>query len=360
VETVLPLRGRSVLEYGCGNGAVTAAFAPATARYTALDIDESAIAAARRILAEGRLHPTFVAASPEGMLDEVRRQRGEIDVFLCYAVLEHMSLDERLALLRAARDVVRPEGIIVIVETPNRLTPWDYHTSQLPFLNQLPEDLALRYLDRSPRPEFRDALRTAAANGPEALREAFNRWGRGMSFHELELVFDDLPRHVAGSSWEPVLLPERDIHREELALQRVLDRARPELPPSFSRYWLDVILTAEPQPEGRRFLRPWALRTSGSVDAYYDFNEVIHLPSPESMLAVVLPCPTTRLVVVAEGAQDGLAVDVFQPATGRRRRQPTTDTGNGGVADIRLSEPCDHYEVHLSQPGWVTLVAYEA
>ena len=145
LEQVQPLRSGCVLEYGSGYGSVTAAFAPLAGRYIGLDIDAAAVATARRILAEGGLEPELVAAPPDRILDETAGFRGEVDVFLCYAVLEHMSVDERLALLETARAVVRPGGLIVVIETPNRLTPWDYHTSQLPFLNQLPEDLALRY-----------------------------------------------------------------------------------------------------------------------------------------------------------------------------------------------------------------------
>jgi hypothetical protein len=36
VEEVMPLKGRTVLEYGCGNGSVTAAFEPRSARYIGL------------------------------------------------------------------------------------------------------------------------------------------------------------------------------------------------------------------------------------------------------------------------------------------------------------------------------------
>jgi SAM-dependent methyltransferase len=359
VESVRSLEGCTVLEYGCGNGAATAAFAPRTARYIGLDISDTDVADARRILAEGDLHPTLVSAPPDRILDEVAELAGEVDVFLCYAVLEHMHLDERLELLRLSRRVVRDDGIVVIIETPNRLTPWDYHTSQLPFLNQLPEELALRYLDRSPRPEFLEAMQAAADDGPAALREAFARWGRGMSFHELELVYDDLPRHVAGSSWEPVLLPEREIHREELALQQVLDRARPDLPASFSRYWLDLILTPLSRPALHPALRPWTLSTIGGTAAFHDGDHVAYLPAADSMLAVDLPCPSGRLVIVVDAPDDGLSARVRTTA-GSHTESAFTAGHYSRVAEVRPAEPSDRFELRLSHPGAVRLVAYEA
>ena len=153
-----------------------------------------------------------------------------------------------------------PDGAIAVIETPNRLLPWDHHTSQLPFYSQLPDELAIRYRHRSPREAFVDALDTAARESHGALREALTRWGRGVSYHELELAIEDLPSRTLACSWEPELLPERNIHREELALQAALDEIDPLLPPSFSRYWLDLIVSATPSPSPPQHIRPWALR----------------------------------------------------------------------------------------------------
>ena len=319
VDRVLALEGRTILEYGCGNGPITAAFAPHAERYIGIDIDGPAVDVTRRLLGEAGLQPELHVAPPEEILDRTAAFRGEIDIFLCAAVLEHMSGTERLALLRLAREVVRPEGIIVVVETPNRLTPWDYHTSLLPFVFQLPEELALAYVDRSPRKEFVDAMQAAAANGEDAHREAWIRWGRGMSFHEFELVFENLPSHIVASSWDPILLGEREVHREELALQRVLDTARPDLPAAFSRYWLDFILAATPREAPGRFLRPWALHTHGSHGAAYGRDQNVHLDGEAAVLAVDLPTESARLVVGSERLAAPLGVEVRQAGLKHRR-----------------------------------------
>ena len=351
-----------MLEYGCGNGAVSAAFAPLAERYIGIDIDQLQVDVAERILAEQGLSPTLVVASPERVLEATAEFSGEIDVFLCYAVLEHLSVDERLTLLRLARDVVRPDGIIVVVETPNRLTPWDYHTSQLPFLNQVPDELALAYADRSTREEFTEALGQAAAQGPAALREAFVRWGRGMSYHELELVFDDLPACVLASSWEPVLLPERAVYRAELALDRILAAARPEMPPAFSRYWLDFILAPAPRPAPRRFLRPWQLRTTGSAGVAYTAHETIYMSDRDSMLAIDLPNPASRIVVGIEGAgEDELWIRLRTPDGSEEIEAQVQSTDDwASHAEITLSEPVGDLELRLSRPGTVGYVLHDA
>ena len=87
--------------------------------------------------------------------------------------------------------------------------------------------------------------------GRTSCSQAIARWGRGVSFHEFELVFEDgLDGHVIGSNYDPLLFGERPVHPDEVILARYLDRWRPDLAPVWSRYWLDLILS--PQPVQRR------------------------------------------------------------------------------------------------------------
>jgi SAM-dependent methyltransferase len=357
IERVMPLAGRTILEYGSGNGPVSAAFAPHAGRYIGVDIAAEDVETSRRILAEGGLHPELHAAPPAEILELTATFRGEVDVFLCAAVLEHMSVQERLDLLRLAREILRPDGIIVVFETPNRLTPWDYHTSLQPFLNQLPEELALAYLRRSPREDFVEAMRAAAERGPESERETYVRWGRGMSFHELELVFDDLPRHVVASSWDPLLLEEREVYRDEVALQRVMDEARPDLPGAFSRYWLDFILAVTPRDEPARFLRPWRLQTTGSRHVAYDAGQYLRFERQDAVLRVELPSSSSRLVVGAERLAEPLHVTV-RAASGAVQRA-VLEPGRAAYADLQFATPEAVYEVELDTPGTLSLILYE-
>ncbi len=155
-------------------------------------------------------------------------------------------------MLELAREVTREDGAIVVCETPNRLIPLDHHTTRVPFMTMLGDELGWRYRDRSDREDFLDAMASAAARGEEEAREAWVRWGRGVSFHEFELVFEDLREHVIASSYDVALFGERPIHSEELALARYLERVRPDLAPCFSRSWLDLVLTPGPPAVARR------------------------------------------------------------------------------------------------------------
>ncbi len=69
-------------------------------------------------------------------------EQGGVDAVIFPAVLEHMTQAERRASLRPAREVLRPGVVVALFETPNRLLPWDHHTTTTPFFHLLPDDLA--------------------------------------------------------------------------------------------------------------------------------------------------------------------------------------------------------------------------
>jgi 2-polyprenyl-6-hydroxyphenyl methylase/3-demethylubiquinone-9 3-methyltransferase len=115
IEQTVELAGATVLEYGCGNAAVSCAFAERTACLIGVDIDASWIEYGRREARSRGLDNVELERYPvDTILDAVAARKGQIDVFVCYAVLEHLTVRERLALLRLAREVVKPGGAIVV------------------------------------------------------------------------------------------------------------------------------------------------------------------------------------------------------------------------------------------------------
>ncbi len=360
-DRVVPLQAATVLEYGCGNGAIAAAFAPRVARYVGLDIDEAAVRQGQELLDQQGVEATLQVVPVGEIMGEVEAMRGKIDLVLCYAVLEHMTVDERLELLELARRVVRPDGAIAVIETPNRLLPWDHHTSQLPFFSQLPDELAVRYRHRSPRADFVASLDAAAGEGDSRLREVFTRWGRGVSHHEFELVFDDLPARTLATSWELELLPERNIHREELTLQSILDEIDPSLPPSFSRYWLDLIIAASPPQSAPRVLRPWSLRTVNSPGCEYDRGGVVRMSDASASLSIELPAASRRLVVGAQSDGASVEIAVAQPDTGQEVASSVPHGAHGtGYGEFRFDVASERYALRLGSAGTVSFVGYES
>jgi SAM-dependent methyltransferase len=359
IESKAPLAGKTVLEYGCGGGAVSCALAARSARHIGVDIDADAVEHARARARElGIDNSELEAVAPEEIFERVRSHAGEVDVFCFYAVLEHMTIEERLEALRTALEVVKPDGLIAVVELPNRLIDMDYHTSLLPFFDQLPPELALRYVERSPRSDFRQQMLDGLESDPDAAPLALTRWGRGASYHEFELVFGDLRRHVVGGGYDPKLLGERAIHREELALARYVQEVRPDLPPAFSRYWLDLLISPlAVEPAAARLVWPWAVETESSRDAGWTPRDTIAL-APRKRLAVRAPVPTSRVVcVVAMGARD--AVLTLRARGRRARRQLLAPPGHPIVVELDLDRPVRSFTLEVNRRAELVFVGFE-
>lgn len=355
VEEVAPLAGKTVLEYGCGQGAVACAVAPHVARHIGIDIDADALRLAHEHTSRRGLDNVQLQLAGElDVLDSVRTHAGEVDVFLLYAVLEHLTIAERLDVLRVAREVTRPDGHIVICESPNRLTPIDHHTAQMPFFHALAPELAVRWYDRSARADFVAAIAAADDRGM-----ALTRWGTGVSFHELELVFDDLAAHTVASGYHRHLYAPRPVRGEELQLAATLDAWRPDLPPCWSRSWLDMVLSASPQPAPPVHVRPWQLRVEHDVAGAATLPDGRVELRPGAWLPVRLPSATDELHVGLMAAEPAAALrvrvgaDVHAPVA-----QPPRYDVPPWHATLTLTSPAAELELALADGGCLTYVGY--
>jgi 2-polyprenyl-3-methyl-5-hydroxy-6-metoxy-1,4-benzoquinol methylase len=359
IEQVAPLAGKTVLEYGCGLGFVSRAFAAVCGRLIGFDIDADSVAMARAVLAHGGLTNAEVHHAPvEEITAGVEAFAGEVDVFLLYAVLEHLDVAERLDVLALARRVVRPDGMIVVCEAPNRLVDWDHHTTQMPFFSQLPEELALRYARHAPRREFTASMAEAERDGVDAARTALTRWGRGVSYHEFELVFGDLRRHVIACNYDPLLMGVRPILSDEHRLARTLAEWRPDLPPVFGRDWLDLILSPVAVPGLPAFIRPWPLSTVGSDRVAFNPGEWLEV-ARDGRLHIELRVATRELMIgVVPDAED---VEVSVRGRGWGRTVSAGAPGRAGdprFVTLRLPSAERELDLFLDREAWVNFVGY--
>ena len=356
LDRVFPLEGKRVLEYGSGTGSVSTAVAERAGSLIGYDIDEPAVALARNHAADrGLENISFVTTSAEEIFGEVRGHAGEIDVFLLYAVLEHLTTAERLEALRVARDVVASDGVIVVVETPNRLIDTDTHTSLLPFFDQLPPELALEYAERSPRELFRDEIVAARESEPDRGAMRLARWGAGASFHEFELVFGDLAGHVIAGGYDAELLGERTIHPEEVALARELDRLAPQIPAPFSRCWLDFVLSPTAvDPATVELVRPWPFETTSSPNARLTEWDTIAI-DPGRPLSVTPRVATERVVCVFTAGRPAVTV-AARTETATTTLETAGPPGYAVVAELALDEPAGTFELEFSEAVHVRFV----
>ncbi len=189
ISDVYDLRGKTALEIGTGTGSSATAIAPFVARLATFDIGGPAVAAAKeraRLMGNENivfnlLDPAW-AQSSEGIARFSRQVGSEVDVILLVALLEHLTIDERLSTLSGLWSLLKPGGLIVIYETPNRLNWNDWHSFWVPFFHTLPDELAVKYSIKSKRPHF--SLENVGAD----VFENLYRLGRGVSYHEFELA----------------------------------------------------------------------------------------------------------------------------------------------------------------------------
>lgn len=178
------LRGKRVLEIGCGTGSSTVALAEQGAKVTGIDIDDGSLDVAQDRATLYGLDLEFYSMNAEQMQSHF--QKDQFDLIIFFACLEHMTIEERISSLKAAWEMIPTGGFLVAVETPNRLWHFDSHTSKLPFYHWLPNELAFHYSKYSTRKNFREIYH----DYNDLNKENFLRRGRGVSYHEFELAID--------------------------------------------------------------------------------------------------------------------------------------------------------------------------
>jgi 2-polyprenyl-3-methyl-5-hydroxy-6-metoxy-1,4-benzoquinol methylase len=245
VKHCIDLAETDIVEIGCGTGSTTAALALDARSVDAYDILGNSVEAARRRLQIMGLNNTRLSQHPpQDLLSAMSSSHppGTVGMVLCFAVLEHAKHHERLDTLRHCWNMLAPGGILVIGDTPNRLAYWDYHTTWMPFYNNLPHDLALDYAPRSTRKHFVDNVRAARSQSLAAAEETLARWGRGISHHEFELAIGDLEPLIAGDGFDPEPLSFFGINLETRILYSYAKLKGLKVPPAFLRSSVEVIL----------------------------------------------------------------------------------------------------------------------
>ncbi|MGD0262279.1 MAG: class I SAM-dependent methyltransferase [Verrucomicrobiota bacterium] len=182
IDSARPLKNTRILEIGCGTGCSTVALAEQGARIIGIDIDEGALRVAKDRSKVYGIGAEFKVLNCSQISSAFKPD--DFDLVIFFASLEHMTIVERLTALKEAWAMLPRNGLLAVVETPNRLWYFDSHTSLLPFFNWLPNELAFTYSRLSPRESFRELFRDYNT----VSKERFLRWGRGVSFHEFDLA----------------------------------------------------------------------------------------------------------------------------------------------------------------------------
>ena len=245
VSKHIDLKTAKVIEIGCGTGCSTAAFAHIVDKIDGYDIHEPAILGAqKRMEVFGFKNCAIYLIKAENLIMNLLKNNSNgADVILLYAVLEHMTPDECINTIKTCWRLLRPKGLLVVVETPNRLTYSDKHTSLLPFFQMLPYDLCLKYYHNSPRDVFVKSMERNITN--KNIKDAtlrLNRWGRGVSYHEFEIALGDAYKNnLVAQGFENEILSWFAVTKEEELLKLFVEGLQLEIPIGFTREWLNLI-----------------------------------------------------------------------------------------------------------------------
>lgn len=188
LETALgaPIRGRRLLNVGCGPGGFNLAAERAGARTWGVDADPEAVALATGRMGRGH----FLCAEAE----QLPLASASVDVVYCYSTLEHVADAERAVgeMLR----VLRPGGRLYL-HAPNPWACYEGHYKVV-WLPGLPRWLGQGYLRLRGRPvAFLDTLR------PQSLRR-YRRFIEAAGGRILRVLDGDRGRPIGGRLW-PIL-----------------------------------------------------------------------------------------------------------------------------------------------------------
>lgn len=134
-------RDLKILDFGCGEGHaldVLLEMYP-NARFVGADIDRGLLATCRAHFG-GNPRVTLIEMTNPMATDNFG---SEFDVIQLNAVFEHLLPEERKKLMPDLWQRLRLGGYFVLTETPWRWFPIETHTTGLPFVNYMPDRLAL-------------------------------------------------------------------------------------------------------------------------------------------------------------------------------------------------------------------------
>jgi 2-polyprenyl-3-methyl-5-hydroxy-6-metoxy-1,4-benzoquinol methylase len=213
------LDGKLILDFGCGAGASTMILARmfSESEIVGVDMDSTLLAIAAARLRHYGYKNVRLHQSPGGT--ELPQQLPICDFIVFNGVYEHLLPSEREALIPRIWALLRPGGVMFIGETPHRYSPWEFHTTRVPFLNYLPDKVALHFAQR-----FSKRVRSN-----ESWQELLRRGIRGATEREIMAALN------AAGHGKPILLsPHRLGLRDKYDLWYSISTANP--PMTLKRY----------------------------------------------------------------------------------------------------------------------------
>jgi len=303
----VPLSELNCLEVGCGEGAKACALSPYFASYTAFDIDSESIRKARsraQLLGVDQ-HIEFLTLEASRLGELIRS--GKYDFIMLYAIVEHLTIEERLYTLKTLWSELPEHGYLYVGEAPNRISPIDYHSSRLPYFQNLPVELARQFYVKSHHKSWIDRV-----ENEESLELGLYRNGQAVSFHDFEISIassKDLRRHLVADNFDVRMLNMNPLRWFELNTLKDFEGHRCDsqlnepydIPAVFSRYWIDFLLSKSAQPKIESLPDPVHVQMGATEDMPFAHdimrNRILLLDNKHSCVTMNIPRSTTELLI---------------------------------------------------------------
>ena len=135
--------GMRILDFGCGDGAATFILSRMFPKSEIIGVElvPGALAIARKRAAYYQNPRVTFIDSP--IPDTLPHNLGSFDFIVMSAVYEHLLPDERPSIMRKLWKRLNDGGHLFLNQTPNGLFPVELHTTMLPLINYLPDNVTL-------------------------------------------------------------------------------------------------------------------------------------------------------------------------------------------------------------------------
>lgn len=245
VESVRPLADSPVIDFGCGCGSSSLAFARYSPEVVGFEIDEPSVDAFKtRMEVAGCRNAVAHRRDPGEILEAALASMRPGVTVLLLAVVEHLTERERLEFLSRFWRELAPGDLLVVAETPNYYAFFDGHTFGLPFTHTIPDEYFERWLRRQEEGlRFRDdLLRKFETEGPEAALEQRRRLGMGVDHHVFEMAFEtELREVVAADGFCPEIIDWFPVSGDDRRLVGTFAEFDLDLPIGFARSVLSFV-----------------------------------------------------------------------------------------------------------------------
>lgn len=175
IDRLEALRGKRVLDVGCGGGLLSEGMAARGAQVTGIDMGEAPLSVARLHLYESGLEVDYRQITAERMAAE---HPGEFDVVTCLEMLEHVPAPD--SVIAACARLVRPGGLVVF-STINR-NPKSY------LFAIVGAEYVLRMLPKGTH-DYRKFIRPSELDGWARAADLELRDISGMSYNPLTATY---------------------------------------------------------------------------------------------------------------------------------------------------------------------------